>query len=239
MASSSNDPLISMESSLSQTLSLIGSFNCVVLMGDSLSGKTLLMARMIEPDLAPDGNYTPTNGFAKYVVETPLGEAHVLEVSGQTDTWEFELDSLLDVATIVVVLKSGEKSDMDWSGMVTAIKPNLPVFEIDNVNPEYLRGLLTGVVARTYPVRDLFDPAAPIKRAFMENLLKNYEKEIFKNIRRNQKGMDGMSLIFDNMVDEARRNYVKTVKHEKMKEKRHKKKSQKHRSKKSKAKSNL
>lgn len=156
---------------------LLQSFNYVVLMGDSCSGKSLLMAKTIEPDLVPDNDYTPTNGFAKCIVNTPLGDVHVVEISGQICTWMVDLSTMLKGASLVIILKQGDKPDINWRDLIKAAKPDIPFIEVSDMSLEMFRGILLGLALKMHPYRDMLDPDNPTKQAAIEMILLQLETE--------------------------------------------------------------
>lgn len=197
-----------------QMFRMLQSFNYVVLMGDSYSGKSLLMAKTIEPDLIPDGNYTPTNGFAKCVVDTPLGDVHVVEISGQIDTWIMDLSIMLQGASLVIILKQNDKPEINWRDLVKATNANMPFIEVDNMSLETFRGILIGVALKMYPYRNMLDPAIPTKQTAIEIILLRLEKEKHKIMMAKEGEIEQMAKFMEGtfeIIDSTESEYLKEI----------------------------
>jgi hypothetical protein len=241
MASTSTDSTTELLSGLGQyspthVISILSSFNFAVLMGDSFAGKSLLLARTVEPDLVPDADYTPTNGFVKCLVDTPLGEVNVIELSGQIDTWTVGMDQILMGASLVIILKHDDKPDINWRDMVKAAKPHVPIIESTDMSVDMFRGILSGLALKTYPYRHLMDSELPTMKTAIELSLMEQEKSTYKQLIEMEDSIRGSALIMRNAFKCVEQKEIKVIKKMRKEKKRKDKKSKKHSSKKTKAK---
>lgn len=182
----------------------IASGNSLAIMGDPLSGKSLLIAKMLSNEkVIPGSDYIPTNGSARYHIETSLGETELIEISGSPDTWTVDLKKMLYGVTMVVVISShpdGE-TDTDWKGLVSALYPNLPIFVQTDPSPRFITGLLTAIAAKMYPIRDLYADASVSEKRCYEHLMNMSIKSTAKEIRARQKSIVGVSMILSDEAD--------------------------------------